>query len=81
MNNDEEIKCEYCDEVMTDNEDSCEGSLYNGVKLCVDCLAVWQQDENCDCECCYEAAVSNMIDCTIDDMRMTDDEYDMVYGE
>lgn len=80
MNNDEEIKCDYCNEIIQE-EDSCEGSLYNGVKLCVDCLGDWQEDERCDCECCYERAVSNDIDCKIDDMRMSDDEYDMVYGE
>ena len=80
MNNEEEIKCEYCDEIIQD-EDSCEGSLHNGIKLCYDCLPDWQYDEDCNCECCYESAVSNMIDCKIDDMRMNDDEYDIVYGE
>ena len=64
--------CEYCDEAIVE-EDSCEGSLYNGVKLCYDCLGEWQQDENCGCESCYEAAVSSDIDCMIDDMRMGDE--------
>lgn len=80
MNNDEEIKCEYCGEII-EYEDSCEGSLYDGVKLCTDCLANWQEDEKCDCEDCQESAYWNNIDCKIDDMRMSDDEYDMVYGE
>ena len=69
MDNEEEIKCEYCEEKI-EYEDSCEGSLYNGVKLCYDCLPDWQYDERCDCECCYERAVSDMIDCQIDDARM-----------
>ena len=79
---DGELKCEYCDEVITDdNEASCDGSLYNGIKLCIDCLDVWQYDEDCNCETCYESKVSNDIDCKIDDYRLSDDEYDAVYGE
>ena len=70
-NNEEEIKCEYCKEIIRE-EDSCEGSLYNGVKLCIDCLDDWQYDEDCNRESCYESSVSSYIDCRIDDMRMNE---------
>jgi len=62
------MKCEYCEEIIQD-EDSCDGSIYNGIKLCYDCLPDWQYDEKCNCESCYESAVSSYIDCRIDDMK------------
>jgi len=61
--------CEYCDEIIIE-EDSCEGSLYTGIKLCVHCLPDWQYDDKCDCDPCSQAAYDSMIDCQIDDARM-----------
>lgn len=47
--------CEYCNQEINDedrHEDACQGSIYNGVKLCNECLSDWQTDEGCDCDDC-----------------------------
>jgi len=50
--------CDICNQEIDDknrHEDGCQGSIYNGVYLCNECLSDWQKNEGCDCDDCDPA--------------------------
>lgn len=80
MNNDEEIKCDDCDEIIEEGSQMwCEGSAQDGLTLCSCCWYDFSENRDgedgrgCTCEDCQESAYSSMIDCQIDDMRTNDE--------
>jgi hypothetical protein len=79
MNNNEEIKCDDCSEIIEEGDEmSCDGSAQDGLTLCSYCWYEFtdNRDEEgglgCSCEECYDRGYWNDIDCKIDDMKMNE---------